>query len=343
MTYLNHTIAKWRLFEHDLGENRLVEIELSTKAFQGSRRVRAVNNTLCGSRFEAAISVIRGLLPQENQSELKVASRRADLITLSIRGLTFVQIQLAPEPLNFNRTFVTTFGLGNQVTELNDQTSPLLEEIIARLIAERVPSGTKRNTMFRLQTDNWLASRVQEALPEIEPTLHPNHKYSLVMGPDRRLNDGASIHINSSGRVVVLQVRGEDDLHLPMRAIDAWGQTEQLCQSDPSTDAAPIKSLGYFTGLDLSPENPLLYLIVPGLQLNARTTIILSYFSKKVEWRIIGINQDWRTSCKVVFRKTAGGTESSAGNIIKRPERILPSRCMFNFGRHEFSHERAEA
>jgi hypothetical protein len=64
-----------------------------------------------------------------------------------------------------------------------------------------------------------------------------------------------------------------------------------------------MQASGYFPGVSLSNEPPLLYFVAPALRIHPANETVLAYFAEEIEWNLIALNEDWRTERKVVFRK----------------------------------------
>jgi hypothetical protein len=65
-----------------------------------------------------------------------------------------------------------------------------------------------------------------------------------------------------------------------------------------------FQKFGYFAGRQLSPEPPLLFMVAPALQVHPATDAQLKFLASKIEWSLVGINEDWRDGIRVIFRKS---------------------------------------
>ena len=59
----------------------------------------------------------------------------------------------------------------------------------------------------------------------------------------------------------------------------------------------------YFSGRELSPDRPLLFLVAPALHVHPATDTLLHYVSPEIEWLVVGIDERWRDGVRAVFRK----------------------------------------
>jgi hypothetical protein len=98
-------------------------------------------------------------------------------------------------------------------------------------------------------------------------------------------------------RVVVIELKASEDIHLPLQAVDYWLRVRQhLANGD-------FHRYGYFTGIELDPSPPLLWLVAPGLQFHPACDTLLRYLSPEIQVTRIGVNENWRRKLSVVFRQ----------------------------------------
>jgi len=64
-----------------------------------------------------------------------------------------------------------------------------------------------------------------------------------------------------------------------------------------------FQRFGYFSGIDLDPKPPLVWLVAPGLRFHSATEILLKYLSPEIQISRIGVNENWRRGIKIVFRQ----------------------------------------
>jgi hypothetical protein len=60
---------------------------------------------------------------------------------------------------------------------------------------------------------------------------------------------------------------------------------------------------GYFPGLELSQQDPLLLLVAPALHIHPSNEAVLQYLSPEIPWEMIAVDEHWREECRVVLRK----------------------------------------
>jgi hypothetical protein len=101
------------------------------------------------------------------------------------------------------------------------------------------------------------------------------------------------------GRLAVLELKADEDLHLPLQGLDYWSRVSW------HHSRREFQKFGYFGGNELSEKSPLLYLVAPALRIHPTTDKLLRYFSPEIEWQLVAVNEAWREGVKVVFRKHA--------------------------------------
>jgi hypothetical protein len=117
--------------------------------------------------------------------------------------------------------------------------------------------------------------------------------------------------VNRQGRLVVLELKADDDLHLPLQALDYWARVRALHR-----DGA-LRRQGYFPGIELAADDPLLVLVAPALHIHPANESVLRHLSPSIPWQLIAVDERWREQCRVMLRKRAApasGGDRSAEN-----------------------------
>jgi hypothetical protein len=108
----------------------------------------------------------------------------------------------------------------------------------------------------------------------------------------------------------VLELKADEDLHLPLQALDYWIRVRALNgdrRAAPS-GPAPLSAFernGYFTVAEVSHLPPRLILAAPALRIHPANEPVLRYFAPQIEWELLGLTEHWRRELKVLFRKRA--------------------------------------
>jgi hypothetical protein len=212
---------------------------------------------------------------------------------------------------SFAREDAVTFGAGVNETPLTEENEAMCRELCARLFQSRHPDGAHTDPLFRMQPERWLESRLRGEIAELMPGLRGDLMYTQVpalSSGDRGLLD--LLTLDRNGRLVVIELKADEDLHLPLQALDYWIRVRALNDDRQSVAGGrPLTAFerqGYFEGAEVSPLAPRLLLIAPSLRVHPANEPVLRYFSKQVEWELIAVSEHWRRELKVIFRKRSG-------------------------------------
>jgi hypothetical protein len=132
----------------------------------------------------------------------------------------------------------------------------------------------------------------------VDDRLNSSCHYSQV--PAFSASDRAVIDVlttTSAGRLAVVELKADEDIHLPLQGLDYWSRVEW------HHARGEFPRFGYFEGQELSRQKPLLFLVAPALHVHPATDTLLRYFAPEIEWEFAGIDERWREGVKVVFRK----------------------------------------
>ena len=178
------------------------------------------------------------------------------------------------------------------------------EELVYAGDSARYPYGPRAQFLWRLRPERWLESLTVGDVSVIDERLDSSCLYSQV--PAFSAADRAMIDVLTTtrkGRLAVVELKADEDIHLPLQGIDYWTRVEW------HHARGEFQKFGYFGGRELAREKPLLFLVAPALHVHPATDTLLHYISPEIDWEFVGIDERWREGLKVVFRK--------------RPERAL--------------------
>jgi hypothetical protein len=99
------------------------------------------------------------------------------------------------------------------------------------------------------------------------------------------------------GRLAVIELKADEDIHLPLQGIDYWSRVAW------HHSRGEFHKFGYFAGRELAPEPPILMMVAPALRVHPATDKLLHYVSTEIDWVVLGIDERWRKDLRVVFRK----------------------------------------
>jgi|HubBroStandDraft_1064217.scaffolds.fasta_scaffold03204_7 hypothetical protein len=251
---------------------------------------RDIESALAGAAN--AIARVRALAPAASELARSAAPRivaGTNEVSLCFRGLEFAR---------WTREGVT-FGLNDAGERLTERTQPRLERLIRELDLHRSSLATETNhPLYRAAPERWLETLVMEDPSRVDAQLDPRYLYSEVpalAAGDRGVLDVLGVTLR--GRLVVIELKASEDIQMPMQAVDYWLRVRRHQR------AGDFQGNGYFTGVELSQEPPLIWLVAPGLRFHSATDTLLKYLCSEIHVTRIGINENWRRGVKVVFRQ----------------------------------------
>jgi hypothetical protein len=114
--------------------------------------------------------------------------------------------------------------------------------------------------------------------------------------------------LDRNARLVVLELKADEDLHLPLQALDYWMRVRALnADRQPAAGTtAPLSAFsrsGYFPSVEISALPPRLILAAPALRIHPANEAVLRYLSPEIEWELLALTEHWRRELKIVFRK----------------------------------------
>jgi hypothetical protein len=312
MAWLNHAAADFQLFTLDERSEELAPVDFRDTGNLESRLVRAFSAAAAIERCQAGIDRLLALVPQAARERVEVRAASATEVGLLLHGLEFARVRHGVAAHSFAREDEITFGAGANETPLTQENEGLCRDLCARLFLSRHADGAHTDPLFRLQPERWLEARLRGGIAELLPGLRGDLLYSQVPAlsvGDRGLLD--LLTLDRNGRLAVIELKADEDLHLPLQALDYWIRVRAL-NGDRQPGAGggrPLSAFerqGYFPGTEVSPLAPRLLLAGPALRIHPANEPVLRYLSPQVEWELIALSEHWRRELKVVFRKRSG-------------------------------------
>ena len=294
---LNHRASHFHLFEVAEKDGSVAELDIHDAGNIATRLVHCSNQAAALDRFKDAVTQVKRMTGAAGDVETAVLS--ASELAFRWRGLEFARARSAPFPGSFKQTTQITFGAGAYETALTEDTEPFLRDLVMRMMQARRPGGERSHPLWRMQPERWLESLLMRDIQAIDARLDPDSVYRQV--PAFAASDRAMIDLltcTQDGRLAVIEVKASEDLHLPLQGLDYWARVNWHHQR------GELQKFGYFPGRQLSSEPPLLFLVAPALQVHPATDAQLKYLSAKVDWALVGVNEDWREGVRVIFRKS---------------------------------------
>ena len=307
MVWLNHASAHFKLFTLDERSEELVEVDFRDTGNVESRLVHAFDVPAALERATKGLERVMALVPEAARRRVEVRARSAADVGLLLHGLEFARVRQVAAAHAFVREEEITFGAGAQETPLTGEAEPLCRELLARLFLSRQADGEHADPLFRLQPERWLESRLRLGLGDLLPGLRGEFLYSQVPAigaGERGMLD--LLTVDHTGQLVVIEVKADEDLHLPLQGLDYWIRVRALNadrRQDCNRDVGEFERQGYFAGVEIAPRAPKLLLIAPALRIHPANETVLRYFAPEVVWELIAVGEHWRRELKVVFRK----------------------------------------
>ncbi len=313
MAWLNHAAADLQLFTLDQRTEELAPVDFRDTGNIQSRLVHAFSPQAAIDRCRAGIDQVLALVPASARDRLELHAKSATEVALLLHGLEFARVRHGVSASSFAQADEVTFGAGANETPLDAGTEALCQDLLHRLFAGRHPDGVHADPLFRLQPERWLESQVRMGMADVLPGFRNDLVYSQVpalSASERGMLD--LLTLDRAGRLVVLELKADEDLHLPLQALDYWIRVRALNEDRAPGQGGRMMSAferaGYFAGVEVSPLPPRLVLAAPALRVHPANATVLRYLSPQVEWDLIAVAEQWRQELKVVFRKRREGS-----------------------------------
>jgi len=311
MAWLNRAAANFELYTLDERSEELLAVDVRDTGNLESRLVHAFQAQGAIERSKTGLDRLLALVPASARDRIEIHPRSATEVALLLHGLDFARVRHGVAAHSFAREDEVTFGAGASETPLTEENEALCRDLLARLVASRHPDGVHTDALFRLQPERWLESRLRSEIAELVPGLRNDIMVSQVpalSSGDRGMLD--LLTLDRNGRLTVIELKANEDLHLPMQALDYWIRVRALNddrQTSPSRrQLSAFERHGYFSGAEVSPLPPRLLLAAPALRIHPANEPVLRYFSPQIEWELLAVSEHWRRELKIVFRKRSG-------------------------------------
>lgn len=350
MAWLDGRIATYALFELDEATEVLVESDSGDRGNVRTRLVRATDEaaaTRPGGRFAEAIPQVLALLPEpprfhlatataahrkehrepETGEEFEMRLRSNAELAFLRHGMEFARIRAGFQGESFNREMEVTVGTGAQETRLTAENREDLREMVHALFRRRAVGTARRgevatevsetrDPLFRMQPERWLESLLRANLPALDASLEKAPVYvqvpAIAGAGDRGMLD--LLAVTTEQRLAVIEVKAEEDLQFAMQALDYWIRVRDhhLAHVDAVSGLGDLQRHGYFPETRLMAEAPVLFLVAPALRIHSATETVLRHIDARVPWRLIALDERWRTRVRPVWRRQSAAVRSVA-------------------------------
>jgi hypothetical protein len=315
MAWLNGAAAGFELYTLDERSEELAGVDFGDTGNRESRLTHAFSAGAAQERCRAGVERLMTLVPESARARVEVRANSATEVGLRLHGLEFARVRQVAAQASFARTEELSFGAGANETPLTDENEALCRELLARLFQSRRADGVHSDALYRMQPERWLEAEVRAALERVFAGLRRDLLYAQVPAlstGERGMLD--LLTLDRAGRLAVLELKADEDLHLPLQALDYWIRVRALnadrkAQAGGTRAVSAFERAGYFEGAEVSPLAPRLLLAGPALRIHPANETVLRYFSPQVEWELVALGEHWRREMKVVFRKRGGTRE----------------------------------
>ena len=311
MAWLNHGAANFELFTLDERSEELAPVDFRDTGNLESHLVHAFSAAAALERCQSGIDRLSAFIPAGARERIEIQPHSATEVGLLLHGLEFACVRHGASAHSFARENQVTFGAGPNETSLTPENEELCRELFRRLFSSRHADGAHTDPLFRMAPERWLESRLRAGLAELLPSLRGELFYSQVPAlstGERGMLD--LLALDRSGRLVVLELKADEDLHLPLQALDYWIRVRALNDDrrpapSGSVPLSAFERSGYFAGAEVSALPPRLILAAPALRIHPANEPVLRYLSPQIDWELLALTEHWRRELKVVFRKRA--------------------------------------
>ena len=208
-------------------------------------------------------------------------------------------VSLAVRGLEFARTSGSTllFGLDEHHAAGARQLPEI--EALARGLS-RLRSATASdwtNPLYKRHPEAWLESQIRGSVNRLDAGIRDVPLYGQApqfAAGSRGILD--LLGVDYDGRLVVIEVKASEDIHLPLQALDYWMRVKW------HLERGDFEGRGYFPGIPLRPDPPRLLLVAPALEFHTANETVLRYFSTDVQVERVGVGIQWRQELRVMFR-----------------------------------------
>ncbi|MBI2817246.1 MAG: hypothetical protein HYX72_09930 [Acidobacteria bacterium] len=290
LAWLNSNAARYEVYDTGADVRRCDPAEIGNLRTRfalagGSFALTPSARTAADRQIERIASLSR---------DVEIHSGPGEFRHLTLRGLPFAK----ETPVGI------AFGVGRAETLFHESNFRRLRKLIEAISRYRRAESAhdpeaRLHPYYRLQPEKWMHSMVVRQIRALGCDLVPDVLYEqvpAVAGAESGLID--LLGVTSQGRLVVVELKASEDIHLPLQALDYWMRVRW------QQERGELERQGYFPQRVLSSEPPLLLLVSPALQFHPACEIILRYFAPSIETIQLGLNENWREQLQVVFRAT---------------------------------------
>jgi len=211
-------------------------------------------------------------------------------VSMTIRGLEFARVSGSSLHFGIDQKHTVDVPNVRQLVEVEGLASG-----IARL--RHASAADHANPLYRRHPEAWLESQVRRSIQRLDATIRDVPLYGQApqfAAGDRGILD--LLAADYDGRLVVIEVKASEDIHLPLQALDYWMRVKW------HLERGEFEGRGYFPGIPLRSDPPRLLLVAPALDFHPSNETVLRYFSSQILVERIGVGIEWRQELRLMFR-----------------------------------------
>jgi hypothetical protein len=304
MAWLNAALGAWELYELSEAGDDLQRIDTSKEGNLNMRIMHAFDSAAAIERARSGLERLQQLLPEAVRGRVSLQAKSPNEVAASLYGLELARVKQGFAAKSFSRQDDITFGTPPNETVLTEESESWFQDLAARIFHVRYPTAKSNDPLFRARPEAWLETVLRTHLTELEPQLESRFVYAQV--PAFSAHDRSVLDLLTAtrhGRLAVLEVKADEDIHLPLQGLDYWIRVRKLNGLPANQSEGNFTKYGYFPGIVLVQDTPLLYFVVPALRTHSSLETVLAHISPEIAWIILALNEGWRSEPKVVYRK----------------------------------------
>ena len=235
MAHLHRDAARWELYELNENSDTLTQVDVADRGNIATRLVQRAMRTPPASGSPTPSPRFARSCPRP-----KLPCSRAREIAFRRHGLEFARARLSQ---SLHTPTEIVFGIGAEEKILCDQNAERFVRLVRSVGEVRHPEGPRDHPLWRLYPERWLETLVLADVRLIDERLSPGKIYSQVpafSAADRGMLD--VLCTTNEGRLVVLELKADEDIHLPLQGVDYWSRVAW------HHERREFRRFGYFPG-----------------------------------------------------------------------------------------------
>lgn len=215
--------------------------------------------------------------------------------TLRYFGLPFARVRSL---LGTERVWFGVEGSNRRLLE--EKTEHAYAALMSDLREHRSPAALDhRHALYRNAGEAWLESILRRDITQLDPGLiiAPLHaQFRTARGGRLGVRPIDILALRQDGRLVVIELKVSEDREHVLQGADYWQRVEAHRRR------GHISRAKLFGERKISDESPLVYLVAPTLRVHPAFQTLARSISSDIEIYRFDINEDWRSSVRVMRR-----------------------------------------